>query len=259
VASVPVGRTELYQQDGISQMWKSDDILGNPNYSPYLFGTVHPESVRMVDNYVYFFDVYRGAYVRDAVNGMVAISGKRSGQADYKMESYFKGKSVELISSGLSNTKVITSWDDEHGLVIVTFKDTVDATHNETVAFHEGTNRWVSFLEFEGKQTTNIATTFAMVVTRINSITVTNSTNATALTNSISITSSGTQTVSLYWKILDSDGDRVSYSIEAVDLDPGENTETLTITTPVVGTDYVLHVWIEAGSVAVLSNEFDSL
>lgn len=146
-ASIYVNKTSLQQQDGVSQVVLSDQVLNQPNYSPYLYGTVFPESVRMVDRYVYFFDVYRGCFVRDSANGMIPISGKKgSNEFDYKMESWWKEKSLALRDSGISNVSVKTAWDEEHGLVVISIEDSSDADNNAVIAFHEGSNRWYSYL-----------------------------------------------------------------------------------------------------------------
>jgi len=147
-ASIYVNKAQFYNEDGTSQIIKSDNILSQPNYSPYLYGTIFPESVRMVDRHVYFFDIYRGCFVRDSSNGMVPISGiKGSTEANYKMSTYFKEKALALRESGVTNISVKTAWDEEHGLVFVAFEDSSDVRNNETLAFHEGSNRWISFYD----------------------------------------------------------------------------------------------------------------
>jgi hypothetical protein len=155
-ASIYVNKTSLQQQDGVSQVVLSDQVLNQPNYSPYLYGTVFPESVRMVDRHVYFFDVYRGCFVRDSANGMIPISGKKgSNESDYKMESWWKEKALALRGSGISNINVKTAWDEEHGLVVISIEDSSDADNNAVIVFHEGSNRWYSYLDISKESYTD--------------------------------------------------------------------------------------------------------
>jgi hypothetical protein len=63
------------------------------------------------------------------------------------MHTFFTDKAKELLDSGIANVEVNTEWDDKLGLLYVTFKDTNDITNNETLAFHEDSNRWFSYYD----------------------------------------------------------------------------------------------------------------
>jgi hypothetical protein len=139
VASVLVSATQMYNNDGTSQVLKSDSVLGSVNYSEEDYGCINPESVVVVDRSVYFFDLTRKCYVRKAPNGMFAIS-------DYKMKKYFIDKSDEILTSGASNVKVRSAWDDDRGLLYVGFDDSETKTQCEYILFHEKSTRWVTFL-----------------------------------------------------------------------------------------------------------------
>ena len=52
------------------------------------------------------------------------------------------------MASGLANIKVITGYDRENNCVYVTFIDSSNANNNETLAYHEPSNRWMSFFSF---------------------------------------------------------------------------------------------------------------
>lgn len=142
VASVLVNRTQFFDADGQSQVVKSDNVLGSVNYSEEAYGCVNPESVLVVDRNLYFFDLRRKCYVRHAPNGMFPIS-------DYKMKKYFIDKADALLTSGESYVKVRSAHDNEHGLVLVGFEDEYTQANNEVIAFHEPSNRWVSFIEYD--------------------------------------------------------------------------------------------------------------
>ena len=95
---------------------------------------------------------------RDSANGIFPISGRFEsvdGRGSYKMETYFKAKSKALLASGVANVRVYTLWDEEYGLLYVTFIDRANADNNETILFHEGSNRWVTFADLTKVDTWN--------------------------------------------------------------------------------------------------------
>jgi len=139
-ASVLVNKQQFYNADGTSQIIKSDEILGDAVYSNYHYGTTFPESVFLKDRTVYIFDIYRDAFIRDSPNGIEPIS-------DYKMRRYFDEKSAALLTSGVSNVQVWTTYDYEYDMVYVHFIDAVDSTNDEVILFHEPQNKWVTFLQ----------------------------------------------------------------------------------------------------------------
>jgi hypothetical protein len=136
VASVLVNKTQFYNADGTSQVVKSDEVLGSVNYSEEIWGSVNPESVLLVDRNLYFFDLRRKAYVRNAPNGSFPIS-------DYKMKKYFIDKSNEITAFGEDSTKVYSAYDDDRGLVYVAFS--ANDSLSDIVLFHEPSNRWATF------------------------------------------------------------------------------------------------------------------
>jgi hypothetical protein len=71
------------------------------------------------------------------------------------MEAYFKAKAKAFIESGVENVRVMTLWDEEYSLLYVTFIDKVNADNNETVVFHEGSNRWITFADLTRNDTWN--------------------------------------------------------------------------------------------------------
>ena len=66
----------------------------------------------------------------------------------YKMSKYFIDKSNALLASGISNINVLGAWDPVNKLYILTFLDSNTPANNETIAFHEPTNRWITFYSF---------------------------------------------------------------------------------------------------------------
>jgi hypothetical protein len=162
VLSTYVGATEYQDAQGNPQVITSDRVLGylRPLLGDY--GTFLKESICNNGEYIYFLDARNGCFIRKTVNGIFPISGKiQTGgyEYDYKMHAYFKNKCKALMASYYNQgsgsvsiddytvreyVKVFTGYDNEYKNVYVTFWDTIDNTNNETIIFHEPTNRWVS-------------------------------------------------------------------------------------------------------------------
>jgi hypothetical protein len=157
-SSILIGKQEYTDTTGRSQVVTSDRTLGSIRYPENSFGTIFPESVTKNNRYVYGWDVYNGVIWRDSPNGIFPISGRFEsvdGRGSYKMESYFKEKAKALITSGVENAKVMTVWDEEYGLLYVTFIDNANADNNETIVWHEGSNRWITFADLSREDTWN--------------------------------------------------------------------------------------------------------
>lgn len=152
-SSIGVGRTEYVNADESGQdVQVQNYVLGSVRYSHTGYSTVFPESIAKNNKFIYFFDIYNGVMCRDSVNGIFPISGRYAdvgGDADYKMQKWFKDKSKSLLASGIDHVKVISVWDEEFKCLIVSFKDTVDEDNNSTIIFHEPSNRWITEAQFE--------------------------------------------------------------------------------------------------------------
>jgi len=134
-ASVMVNKAQFLDADGISQIVKSDSVLGTVEYSNYHYGTIFPESVTLIDRTVYFYDIYRKAYVRDSSNGVFAIS-------NYKAVKKFSEVSEALLTSGVGNVQVWTGYDPDKAFVYVMFKDSNTSANEEVIVFNEKRDRW---------------------------------------------------------------------------------------------------------------------
>jgi hypothetical protein len=149
---VLIGRTEYYDTGGNNVTVQSNRVFGAVRYSPSNYSTVFAESVSRNNRFIYGFDIYNGVAWRDSANGLFPISGRYAeagGDSDYKMQTYFKLKAKALLESGIDHVDVIGTWDEEYKLYYLTFKDFVLETNNETIVFHEPSNRWITFAEFE--------------------------------------------------------------------------------------------------------------
>jgi hypothetical protein len=158
-ASILVGRQEYQDTEGNLTTASSDRVLGSVRYPENNFGTQWVESVTKNNRYVYGFDVYNATMWRDSANGIFPISGRyeQAGvSGDYKMSTYFKAKAVALLQSGIDYVKVISVWDEKYKLLYVTFKDLVNDDNNETIVYHESSNRWICFADLTKGGTYNV-------------------------------------------------------------------------------------------------------
>jgi hypothetical protein len=149
-SSTLIGRQEYMGADGNVTVAVSNTVLGAIRYSPSNYSTVFPESISRNNKFLYGFDIYEGVVWRDGVNGLFPISGRyieAGGDADYKMQTYFKLKSKALMESGIDHVSVLGVWDEEYKCYYLIFKDSVVQANNETIVFHEPSNRWITFVD----------------------------------------------------------------------------------------------------------------
>lgn len=152
-SSILIGRSEYVDTSGTGDIIKGGKtILGSIRYSPTNYGTEFPESLCRNNRYVYGWDIYNGIVWRDSANGIFPISGRYEsveGSSDYRMATWFKEKAKALLLSGVDNIDVMSTFDEEYKLFILSFRDSVNEDNNATIAFHEPSNRWISFYDFE--------------------------------------------------------------------------------------------------------------
>lgn len=151
-SSILIGRQEYTDTEGNTTVATSTSVLGSIRYSTTNYGTEFPESLSRNNRYVYGYDIYNATVFRDSANGIFPISGRfvtTEGDTDYKMSSFFKDISKSLMLSGIVNVKVMTVWDEEYKMLYISFHDAVNEDNNKTVVFHEPSNKWLCFAEFE--------------------------------------------------------------------------------------------------------------
>lgn len=147
-SSIFIGKTEYTDAEGRTTVAVSSSVLGAVRYSPTNFSTVFPESIQRNNRYVYGFDIYNGVMWRDSANGIFPISGRftdAGGDVDYKMATWFKDQSKDMLTSGIGHCDVMSVWDEEFKNLHVTFVDYNNEDNNETIVFHEPSNRWICF------------------------------------------------------------------------------------------------------------------
>lgn len=162
--SIYIGRTELTNADGSSNLAASNNVLGTINVSDEIWGGTNGTADCRSIRDTYFFDYINGTVVRDATNGLIAISGNLASQQDpYRMTAFFRDLS-DWFKANESSAEVVSTWDNHTQSVIFTIrrlgggdnprpipdfvaKYKLEEAWNEglTLSFHEPTNRWQTF------------------------------------------------------------------------------------------------------------------
>ncbi len=129
--------TFVFSDEVMSVGRQSNDDHGCTNFSSYIKNVRH----------AYFFDLVNASVVRDSPNGLQAVS-------DYGMHSYFKQKTRDILEFQFpENIQVLGGWDEDQEMYIISFvyiRNGViqESEINETLGFHEPTNRWMSFFSY---------------------------------------------------------------------------------------------------------------
>lgn len=142
VTSFYLKTTSSIDADGNSTFVFSDDVMSIGRQSIEDYGCTHFTSyIKNVRN-AYFFDIINAAVIRDAANGFEQIS-------DYKMHTYFKNKSRQILES-VNTYNIFGGWDEDLEMYLISFVnlDNLSDPINETLGFHEPSNRWLSFYSF---------------------------------------------------------------------------------------------------------------
>jgi len=139
--AVGVNQTTLYDNSGnpVGNVGSATKVLSDMRYYAGEWGIGdHPESFSVYGKSKYFADVKRGAILRLAGDGLNPIS-------KYKAHNYFTDIFQKLDKSG-NPFKLIGEYDVRFGEYILSIQgQSGDEMINETIAFSEPKNRWVTF------------------------------------------------------------------------------------------------------------------
>ena len=132
ISSIYLSRREAFSPDGSSQFLFTNKVFGELRPGLEKYGTRHPESIIVHNNYLYFWDEYEGAIIRDAENGQIPLNL-------YKMKRFFIDKAIELSGVGFDESAVKFSYNVVDDSLYCTF---FNGTDYETLVFSEIENRW---------------------------------------------------------------------------------------------------------------------
>jgi hypothetical protein len=133
VTSIYISRQESFTASGESQYLFTDNVFGSARPAMENWGTSHPGSVVVYNRHLYFWDNREAVVVRDAANGMVAIS-------DYKMKRYFHGISNSLSAVSAKEQYVQFTYCVDYNQLWCSF-GTATGTQ-EVISFSEEDQRW---------------------------------------------------------------------------------------------------------------------
>jgi hypothetical protein len=117
-----IGRREITNADGSSQLVLTDNLIGQINDSNFGFGTKYAGSIIVNDNKMYFFDTTKMQVIREAGNAPFAISS-------YGMARYFREASG-IIQNG--DYEIITGFNKQEQSMYMTWFSNVLAEQNIT-------------------------------------------------------------------------------------------------------------------------------
>jgi hypothetical protein len=141
ISSAYLGAELSKDLNGNDILVATDDIIGSIRPAVEIYGSSSKYSIQRYGNYVYGYDIQTGIPWRKSFDGVDDLSV-------YKMQNYFRDKLETLKISGIENIRVVGGFNAFKKTYYLTFIDSVNSANNETVAFHEPSNRWISFYSF---------------------------------------------------------------------------------------------------------------
>lgn len=139
VNSLYLKTTSADNPDGTSTFVFSDNVMSDPRQSINDYGCTHFTSYTKNIRTGFFFDIINGDVLKDTPNGINSIT-----EGHYKMSTYFKEKSKQILEYGKDDVNILGEYDDYLNMYILAFivPDDLSHTINDCVAFHEPSNKW---------------------------------------------------------------------------------------------------------------------
>jgi hypothetical protein len=97
--SIYIQRSYATSADGSGQLAYTSKVFGGINPSDSMYGCIHPGSVQVIENNMYYYDFYTGAVIRSSNNGQVDITANK-----YKFNYWITKKTNEI---GIPEQKII--------------------------------------------------------------------------------------------------------------------------------------------------------
>ena len=89
--SIYIQRSYATSGDGTGQLAYASKTFGGVNPSETLYGCIHPGSVLIIENNMYYYDYYSGTVVRSSSNGQYDLSGLK-----YKFNYWITNKTTQI-------------------------------------------------------------------------------------------------------------------------------------------------------------------
>jgi hypothetical protein len=140
--SIYIQRTMAVGADGGQNVSYTDRTFGGIKPYESLYGTIHPESVKLIEGQLFYYDYYSSKVIRSITNGQQEVS-----EGKYKMNTYFVNTTSLMQNEGVSNFFVIGNIDEQNREYQLFFKDErEDPTLFEGVLFSLSLERWDTML-----------------------------------------------------------------------------------------------------------------
>lgn len=150
-SAVYIGEGFVNTSDANRFLAKTENVVGADNKYIGGFGTINPESVIVYADRTYYYDAFKATFIRRASDGLVAIS-------DYGVRNFIKKKQgdfgINLQIADPANLRVFGGYDPKLEVCLWTF--VYIGTVQFTVAFHEPTNSWIGFFNYNVEQYSRI-------------------------------------------------------------------------------------------------------
>ena len=146
VASIYIGGREVATQEGNTEVYASDKVLGSVRDSASQYGIQHKAAVAKLDSGFAFYDNRNGVVCRKYSTGIIPITGRWStseGSVDYKMSKYFKELSKLNDAFSFNHRRIRLGYDPSARLILVTTDGAEEGY--QTIAFSLDSNRWTFF------------------------------------------------------------------------------------------------------------------
>jgi hypothetical protein len=143
-----IGRRELQNADGSTNLVVTDNLIGTINPSEMEFGTKYPGSIISTGRRVYFFDSLKSKYIVDDGNGLneIAMYGGSDGSPSTTMSKYWR--QVATMINGDADYNIITGFDYLYRDMYVSIVNRTENTQ-ETLYYNETENSWKYFMDME--------------------------------------------------------------------------------------------------------------
>jgi hypothetical protein len=135
--SVYIGKTQIKNPDGSTQLVTNNAILGTYNLLAGGFGSINPESVHAFGTTVRGFDLLKGVLWRYSTDGLTAISQQ------YGTNSYVSHKASEIYATTQKNVAAYDPYFDEYVICI----KGVNEQNPKCLAFNEDANKFSTFYD----------------------------------------------------------------------------------------------------------------
>lgn len=149
-SAVYIGEGFVNTSDANRFLAKTEAVVGADNKYIGGFGTRNPESVIVWADRTYYYDVFKATFIRRSSDGLVAIS-------DYGVRNWIKKQqstSFNPFALSTNNLKVFGGYDPRLELCLWSF--VYQGTRYFTLAFHEATNSWIGFFDYDVEQYSRI-------------------------------------------------------------------------------------------------------